>query len=261
MPLSFGAGSHEIVEATKRHSRSLDLEQTNARHVRLLHQRSASESDGLVLENDNTIEKQVPSKVFSLYKKLSTPSRYRSGKTTGSFLPEIKTTDRFKKSRASFSSALSTFLPNNTKHNQSKQKKREREKECVDNLYFVLIAETTLSTYRQTEYDKTNPTYLLAQTGESRYGCNPNGPLFVCLFMYIFVEGHYLAHYKMTSTSLLSMDTLKNTLPHTKEGFLGERYLLMKCCSGQRIRLDNLCFCQTRISVKMHSSVSELYRF
>ncbi|RCH92990.1 hypothetical protein CU097_006478 [Rhizopus azygosporus] len=147
MPLSFGAGSHEIVEATKRHSRSLDLEQTNARHVRLLHQRSASESDGLVLENDNTIEKQVPSKVFSLYKKLSTPSRYRSGKTTGSFLPEIKTTDRFKKSRASFSSALSTFLPNNTKHNQT---------------------ETTLSTYRQTEYDKTNPTYLLAQTGESR---------------------------------------------------------------------------------------------
>ncbi|CAO3703396.1 unnamed protein product [Rhizopus stolonifer] len=104
MSLSIGAGSHEI-EANKRHSRSLDLEQTNARQIRQLHQRSASENDGLV--ENQTIERQVPSRVFSLYKKFSTRN------TKHSFLPEIKTQVPLSNSRTSFGSALSNFLPKN----------------------------------------------------------------------------------------------------------------------------------------------------
>ncbi|KAI9275328.1 Rho GTPase activation protein [Sporodiniella umbellata] len=107
MSLSIGAGSHNV-EANKRHSRSLDLEQTNARQIRQLHQRSASENDGLV--ESQTIERQVPSKVFSLYKKFSTRH------TKHSFLPEIKptaTTATLTNSRTSFGSSFSNLLSKN----------------------------------------------------------------------------------------------------------------------------------------------------
>ncbi|KAG1467802.1 hypothetical protein G6F56_004205 [Rhizopus delemar] len=86
------AGSQE----DKRNSRSLDLEQCNAkRHV---HYRSASES-GFVVES-RPIEKQVP-KVVSFYKKLSS-----------------STDNRFKKSRTSVGLALSNLFPKQNEINQ-----------------------------------------------------------------------------------------------------------------------------------------------
>lgn len=152
MSLSIGAGSHEI-EANKRHSRSLDLEQTNARQIRQLHQRSASENDGLV--ENQTIERQVPSRVFSLYKKFSTRT------TKHSFLPEIKTQAPLSNSRTSFGSALSNFLP------KSKQKKSL----FSFSKFFKKNPSTDhLSLYQMDQENncKSFMSSLLAQTGESK---------------------------------------------------------------------------------------------
>ncbi|KAG1153045.1 hypothetical protein G6F37_000068 [Rhizopus arrhizus] len=165
MALINGAGSHEMMMTDKRHSRSLDLEQTNTRHIYHLH-RSASENDGVTMDDDKDnhndgsgnnnssesssisqgtnsrySEKQVPSKVFSLYKKFST--RRTSQQKTTSFLPEIKTNDRFKKSRTSFSSALSNFLPsNNNIKQQSIYQIEQDEKRYKANINKHLLVQT-----------------------------------------------------------------------------------------------------------------------
>lgn len=184
MALINGAGSHEMMMTDKRHSRSLDLEQTNSRHIYHLH-RSASENDGVTMDDDKDnhndgsgnnnssesssisqgtnsrySEKQVPSKVFSLYKKFST--RRTSQQKTTSFLPEIKTNDRFKKSRTSFSSALSNFLPSN---NNIKQ-------QCNYYIKLIVMLIKTLAIYQieqdEKRYKANINKHLLVQTGESK---------------------------------------------------------------------------------------------
>jgi hypothetical protein len=108
------AGSSTLLttdEETKRHSRSLDLGNSNARmSVRHLHQRSASESDGLVMMKEvvaveqQTEEKQqqIPtsSGIFSLYKKLGRKASLRM---------ENNKRSQFSRSRASIGSAFSNF--------------------------------------------------------------------------------------------------------------------------------------------------------
>lgn len=114
---SEGAGTlQDDLMEKKRHSRSLDLE-PNARMR--LHQRSASESDGIdiIAATEQKIlpsvvassvpttkeETTVSNSVFSLYKKLGSPRRNRS------FTSNNNTKGFTSKSRASIGSAFSSF--------------------------------------------------------------------------------------------------------------------------------------------------------
>lgn len=103
-----GAGT--LTDETKRHSRSLDLHpKERVAVIRHLHQRSASESDGLDLfmaSAEPTVKQQQPSSsVFSIYKKLGSFNTPNSNNKP----PSAEFMNKRSKSRSSIGSAFANL--------------------------------------------------------------------------------------------------------------------------------------------------------
>lgn len=182
--ITYGAGS--LDEDTKRHSRSLDLDPTS-RTVRHLHQRSVSDGVDMFIPTE-PISTTIPmsNSVFSLYKKFGSPGRNRSL----NHHCETNKQSQFSKSRASIGSAFSSL--------SSTRKSCSQRFSCVSSpvnnpgiyykhcykynylLYSCLldaaeamspmIKYNTINEEQATivAYDEKTPSYLLAQTGESK---------------------------------------------------------------------------------------------
>lgn len=104
-----GAGT--LTDETKRHSRSLDLQpKERVAVIRHLHQRSASESDGLDLfmaAAEPTVKQQQPSSnVFSIYKKLGS---FNTPNSNNNKPPSVEFMNKRSKSRSSIGSAFANL--------------------------------------------------------------------------------------------------------------------------------------------------------
>ncbi|KAG2212346.1 hypothetical protein INT47_001706 [Mucor saturninus] len=161
----YGAGS--LDEDTKRHSRSLDLDPAS-RTARHLHQRSVSDGVDMFIPTE-PIATTIPmsNSVFSLYKKFGSPGRNRSL----NHHCESNKQSQFSKSRASIGSAFSSL--------SSSRKSCSQRFSCVSSpvnnpgaaeAMSPMIKYNTINEEQATivAYDEKTPSYLLAQTGESK---------------------------------------------------------------------------------------------
>lgn len=109
-----GAGT--LADETKRHSRSLDLHsKERIAVIRHLHQRSASESDGLDLfmaaaattEEPTVKQQQTSSSVFSIYKKFG--SFHTQNNNSNNKPPSVDFINKRSKSRSSIGFAFANL--------------------------------------------------------------------------------------------------------------------------------------------------------